>query len=275
MAIRFECPHCGRSIKVPDEFAGKRGKCPHCKQVVIAPAPKEPEPLAPREVGGAAPRVPPSGASKPETKESRPPRRADQPAPSRTPEQQPWLAPSGPTTSAPPTDASYAVKVGEGASAIPGMLGGCFGPSLFAGEFYSGQHYYLAGAARHQRQVLDGIADAVKSRGPEDLKVTPTRGQAPGIGQVPRDILAIRWSIGYGYVVCFAPGKDLFVSVRVHFVPGCLARAMAMLPGYTLAPNLFGVDDLNMLLHCIITTVEEQLDALQLSYVRQVIGTGG
>jgi len=38
MAIRFTCSHCSRSLTVKDELAGKRGRCPHCKQVIVVPA---------------------------------------------------------------------------------------------------------------------------------------------------------------------------------------------------------------------------------------------
>lgn len=37
MSIRFPCPKCQRSLKVPDELAGKRAKCPHCTATVDVP----------------------------------------------------------------------------------------------------------------------------------------------------------------------------------------------------------------------------------------------
>lgn len=46
MAITFGCA-CGRSITVKDEFAGKKGKCPSCGQIVEVPAPEEPKAPAP------------------------------------------------------------------------------------------------------------------------------------------------------------------------------------------------------------------------------------
>jgi hypothetical protein len=36
--IKFECPSCNAHIRVPDEHAGKRGKCPKCHQRVTVPA---------------------------------------------------------------------------------------------------------------------------------------------------------------------------------------------------------------------------------------------
>jgi len=35
--IRFACPHCGAKLRVADALAGRKGKCPHCSQVVIVP----------------------------------------------------------------------------------------------------------------------------------------------------------------------------------------------------------------------------------------------
>jgi hypothetical protein len=35
--ITFSCEHCGKVIKVPDNFAGKRGKCTGCGQIMTVP----------------------------------------------------------------------------------------------------------------------------------------------------------------------------------------------------------------------------------------------
>ncbi len=42
MPIEFTCD-CGKALKVPDEHAGKRGKCPACKNPVQIPAAPPPE----------------------------------------------------------------------------------------------------------------------------------------------------------------------------------------------------------------------------------------
>lgn len=52
MAIHFYCP-LGHRLVVPDERSGKKGRCPICNQLVIAPVPnpqpsgrpKQPSPL--------------------------------------------------------------------------------------------------------------------------------------------------------------------------------------------------------------------------------------
>jgi len=44
--IRFKCGFCGKQIRVPSIHAGKKGKCPQCKNVVLVPYST---PLSPRE----------------------------------------------------------------------------------------------------------------------------------------------------------------------------------------------------------------------------------
>ena len=41
MAIAFQCSHCNHSLRVPDDVAGKRIKCPKCQQVLRIPGPSE------------------------------------------------------------------------------------------------------------------------------------------------------------------------------------------------------------------------------------------
>lgn len=50
MPIEFHCDHCGKKVRTGDEAAGKRGRCPFCKQSVYIPTPSadiEPIDLAP------------------------------------------------------------------------------------------------------------------------------------------------------------------------------------------------------------------------------------
>ncbi len=50
MTISFRCEHCGKRVNAPDSAAGKRGKCPYCKQGNYIPSPEAAEediPLAP------------------------------------------------------------------------------------------------------------------------------------------------------------------------------------------------------------------------------------
>lgn len=38
MPIRFACPHCEKTLKVDDRFAGRRAKCPNCRVAIEIPA---------------------------------------------------------------------------------------------------------------------------------------------------------------------------------------------------------------------------------------------
>ena len=35
--IEFACKHCGKRLVIPDESAGKKGKCPQCGTLVQVP----------------------------------------------------------------------------------------------------------------------------------------------------------------------------------------------------------------------------------------------
>jgi DNA-directed RNA polymerase subunit RPC12/RpoP len=37
MSISIACTQCGTTIKAPDEAAGKKGRCPKCKAVILIP----------------------------------------------------------------------------------------------------------------------------------------------------------------------------------------------------------------------------------------------
>ena len=50
MGIRVACPECGSSLRVRDEYAGKRGACPKCGAIVRIPPAVPPPP--PRDVAG-------------------------------------------------------------------------------------------------------------------------------------------------------------------------------------------------------------------------------
>jgi len=42
MAIVVSCGQCGKTLRVPDDAAGKQGKCPHCGALIRIPAPEPP-----------------------------------------------------------------------------------------------------------------------------------------------------------------------------------------------------------------------------------------
>ena len=57
--IRFSCRACGKGVRVPDTSAGKKGRCPFCKEVMSIPADSQPVSLAEALAGlGAGEPVP-------------------------------------------------------------------------------------------------------------------------------------------------------------------------------------------------------------------------
>jgi len=77
--IRFNCDQCGTAIEVPDEHAGKRGRCPGCKALVTIPsAPAgesipSPAPPAPAPPAPAPPPAPPQAPAAPQILSPPPP----------------------------------------------------------------------------------------------------------------------------------------------------------------------------------------------------------
>ena len=41
MAIEFECQGCQKTLRVPDEFAGRKAKCPNCQTILQVPGSRE------------------------------------------------------------------------------------------------------------------------------------------------------------------------------------------------------------------------------------------
>ena len=71
--IKFTCPHCQKHLSAPDEYAGRKVKCPKCQQPVVIP---EAEAVAVAEVEEAVPQ--PSDAAKaPATEKPAPPSSAE------------------------------------------------------------------------------------------------------------------------------------------------------------------------------------------------------
>jgi len=60
MSIRFPCPHCQAELEVPDEAAGREGKCSQCMKPIVVPA------AAPPAEDEALPEVAPSPTWAPE-----------------------------------------------------------------------------------------------------------------------------------------------------------------------------------------------------------------
>ena len=39
--VRFNCQQCNVGIMVPDEYGGKRARCPKCKEINTVPKPSQ------------------------------------------------------------------------------------------------------------------------------------------------------------------------------------------------------------------------------------------
>ena len=42
MWITFSCEHCSKSVKAPEQLAGKKGRCPYCRRKMVIPSSPEP-----------------------------------------------------------------------------------------------------------------------------------------------------------------------------------------------------------------------------------------
>ena len=65
MPIPVQCQNCGKSMKVKDDMAGKRGKCPQCGSVIEVPMAGPPPQAAPQQMPpqAAPPQMPPQGGA--------------------------------------------------------------------------------------------------------------------------------------------------------------------------------------------------------------------
>ncbi|MHC4560102.1 MAG: hypothetical protein ACYS80_22680, partial [Planctomycetota bacterium] len=43
--IKFRCEHCGQKFSVHKNNAGKKGKCPKCKKIIVIPKVQTHKPL--------------------------------------------------------------------------------------------------------------------------------------------------------------------------------------------------------------------------------------
>ena len=82
--IHFVCEHCGKPVRVPEAFAGKKGRCPFCKAVVNIPPPAAAGASdAAAELAAAAALA---GAARDEAPPPRPPSRIEDVAEPKEPE---------------------------------------------------------------------------------------------------------------------------------------------------------------------------------------------
>jgi len=77
--IAFSCTHCSKQLKVKDELAGKKAKCPGCGQPVVVPALAAATSISPvpsPDVGDR--KAPPPSVSSPNEERTLPPKNPDQ-----------------------------------------------------------------------------------------------------------------------------------------------------------------------------------------------------
>jgi len=78
--IKMKCPHCPKVLNVSDEHAGKKIRCPACKEVLTVPAASTAVEAAPAPKAQAVRKAPPKEAPAPA-----PIRQGKPPAPKRRP----------------------------------------------------------------------------------------------------------------------------------------------------------------------------------------------
>jgi type II secretory ATPase GspE/PulE/Tfp pilus assembly ATPase PilB-like protein len=71
MTIRFNCPTCGVELEVPDDAAGRSGKCSECDGPIVVPTPVTPPDSGPERAGASPGPTPP--AQQPPPAEPAPP----------------------------------------------------------------------------------------------------------------------------------------------------------------------------------------------------------
>lgn len=61
--IKFKCPHCGKDVSAGDEHAGKKGRCPGCKELFMIPGGAAAAAPKPAPAPAAERRTPPPPAA--------------------------------------------------------------------------------------------------------------------------------------------------------------------------------------------------------------------
>lgn len=75
--VQVRCPSCGKNLKVPDAYAGKKAKCPGCQETLTIPeAPVEGTPAAPASSRQAPPPIPDEDSQEAISVEVKPSRRS-------------------------------------------------------------------------------------------------------------------------------------------------------------------------------------------------------
>jgi hypothetical protein len=112
MAIEFQCDNCDSSLKVPDNSAGKRVKCPQCQVIQTIPIPRQP-PIAepPKKVRTLpSPKAPATAPSTPAPLQAKPVQASPQ---TKSTQPSPQSRPAQATPQAKPAKAPLQTKPAE------------------------------------------------------------------------------------------------------------------------------------------------------------------
>jgi hypothetical protein len=101
--IRFTCASCGERLSVPEQYAGRKGVCPNCRNINRVPATSTPEPSDPPPPTAPAPAAPQRKAT---------------PTPTAMPAPQP-SAPAAAVRTAPPAESRPEPRVPASDAAAP------------------------------------------------------------------------------------------------------------------------------------------------------------
>ncbi len=68
MSIEFFCEHCYQKVETPDSTAGKKGRCPHCGEIMRIPTSSSAGPAAPAQGAPQIPELPEMHSQNPYSK---------------------------------------------------------------------------------------------------------------------------------------------------------------------------------------------------------------
>ena len=111
MAIEFNCPYCTATIRVPDAYAGKQGRCPKCDTKILIPNVPLPNQTGPGNQSSTrnAPTAGIQSTIPPQMQSGSPGFNSQPPFPAETP-LAPGQAPPGANASVAPADDPFAVR---------------------------------------------------------------------------------------------------------------------------------------------------------------------
>jgi len=236
MAIEFDCPACDATIRVKDDAAGKKGRCPKCKVLLLVPDPgpepeDEPEEAPPpsieqppalaesaetiEEPAAVSPRPvePPLDLVEAPTVVRLPTTSGEPPSPVEEPVEEDLIVVSTPTPTPLPVVADSPIaRVGRGASrrgsrrrSSSGLL-----PAVIA---VIGFLVVAGGAWFAYRMTLPNVPDVITADRYRNVGLPPARFAAPGSDAIAAEV---RESVMKSLASEGLPLKSGFVEVWLN-----------------------------------------------------------